>query len=123
MQTIAAVRVRVVTPLTIPAEKADRVLLNVHGDGFKVGLYGFQDRLACLPNRRRTTFMWGPIRQRIRCSPLFADPKGLDAQIVLREALPHAFWKNVDLPESNEANQIMASFFDKSYAGNYRISR
>ena len=31
---IAGVPVRVVTPLTIPAEKQDRVLLNLHGGGF-----------------------------------------------------------------------------------------
>jgi monoterpene epsilon-lactone hydrolase len=31
---IASVPVRVVTPLTIPAEKQDRVLINLHGGGF-----------------------------------------------------------------------------------------
>lgn len=33
-QTIAEVPVRIVTPLTIPADKQDRVLINVHGGGF-----------------------------------------------------------------------------------------
>ncbi len=37
---------------------------------------------------------------------------GADAQLVVFEALPHAFWNNVDLPESREANEIMAHFFD-----------
>lgn len=38
---------------------------------------------------------------------------GVDAQLVVFEALPHAFWNNPDLPESKEAHQIMARFFDK----------
>ncbi len=33
-ETIAAVPVRIVTPLTIPADKQDRVLINIHGGGF-----------------------------------------------------------------------------------------
>jgi epsilon-lactone hydrolase len=37
---------------------------------------------------------------------------GVDAQLVVFEALPHAFWNNVSLPESREAYQIMANFFD-----------
>lgn len=75
-------------------------------------------------------------------SPLFADLKGMpptlfitstrdlllsgtaildraflragdEAQLVVFEALPHAFWNNPDLPESKEADRIMAGFFDK----------
>jgi epsilon-lactone hydrolase len=38
---------------------------------------------------------------------------GVDAQLVVFEALPHAFWNNVSLPESREAYKIMADFFDK----------
>jgi len=38
---------------------------------------------------------------------------GVDAQLVVFEALPHAFWNNVALPESREADGIMARFFDK----------
>jgi monoterpene epsilon-lactone hydrolase len=38
---------------------------------------------------------------------------GVDAQLVVFEALPHAFWNNAALPESKEADQIMAGFFDK----------
>ncbi len=36
---------------------------------------------------------------------------GVDAQLVVFEALPHAFWYNPALPESLEANHIMADFF------------
>lgn len=38
---------------------------------------------------------------------------GVDAQLVVFEALPHAFWNNPTLPESKEADQIMARFFEK----------
>lgn len=38
---------------------------------------------------------------------------GVDAQLVVFEALTHAFWNDVNLPESREANDIMARFFDK----------
>lgn len=37
---------------------------------------------------------------------------GVDAELVVFEALPHAFWNNPALPESKEADQIMAKFFD-----------
>jgi monoterpene epsilon-lactone hydrolase len=37
---------------------------------------------------------------------------GVDAQLVVFEALPHAFWNNPDLPESQEAHHLMATFFD-----------
>ncbi|HEX6546386.1 MAG TPA: alpha/beta hydrolase fold domain-containing protein, partial [Bryobacteraceae bacterium] len=39
---------------------------------------------------------------------------GVDARLVVFEALPHAFWNDPHLPESKEADQIMANFFDKS---------
>lgn len=38
---------------------------------------------------------------------------GVDAQLVVFEALPHAFWNEPSLPESKEADQIMANFFIK----------
>jgi epsilon-lactone hydrolase len=38
---------------------------------------------------------------------------GVEAQLVVFEALPHAFWHNPDLPESKEADQLMATFFDR----------
>lgn len=37
---------------------------------------------------------------------------GSDAHLVVFEALPHAFWNDADLPESREADEIMAHFFD-----------
>lgn len=36
---------------------------------------------------------------------------GVDAQLVVYDALPHAFWYNPKLPEAIEANHIMADFF------------
>jgi monoterpene epsilon-lactone hydrolase len=74
-------------------------------------------------------------------SPLFADLKGMpptllvtstrdillsdtstfhrallragdDAQLVVFDALPHAFWYHFELPETQEALGIMAKFFE-----------
>jgi len=36
---------------------------------------------------------------------------GVDARLVLFDALPHAFWLDPLLPESIEANHMMADFF------------
>lgn len=38
---------------------------------------------------------------------------GNDAQLVVFEALPHAFWYQFQLPETKEALEIMAKFFDE----------
>ncbi|HEY1462231.1 MAG TPA: alpha/beta hydrolase fold domain-containing protein, partial [Terriglobales bacterium] len=38
---------------------------------------------------------------------------GVDAQLVVFEALPHAFWYHFELPETNEALNLMAKFFDQ----------
>ncbi len=38
---------------------------------------------------------------------------GVDARLVVFDALPHAFWYNPQLPESLEANHVMADFFVK----------
>ena len=38
---------------------------------------------------------------------------GVDAHMVMFDALPHAFWYNPQLPEAIEANQMMADFFVK----------
>lgn len=38
---------------------------------------------------------------------------GVDAQLVLFDGLPHAFWYDPNLPESIEANHLMADFFLK----------
>jgi epsilon-lactone hydrolase len=39
---------------------------------------------------------------------------GVNAQLIVFEALPHAFWYHFQLPESKEALQIMANFFDEN---------
>ncbi|MGO8720365.1 MAG: alpha/beta hydrolase [Acidobacteriaceae bacterium] len=39
---------------------------------------------------------------------------GVDAHLIVFEGLPHAFWNDVALPESREADQDMAKFFDKN---------
>ena len=39
---------------------------------------------------------------------------GDDAQLVVFEALPHAFWNDSSLPETKEADEIMARFFSKN---------
>jgi epsilon-lactone hydrolase len=36
---------------------------------------------------------------------------GVDARLVVFDALPHAFWYQSGLPESIEASHIMANFF------------
>ncbi|MEI9979146.1 MAG: alpha/beta hydrolase [Edaphobacter sp.] len=41
---------------------------------------------------------------------------GVDARLVLFDALPHAFWYNSALPESIEANHIIADFILKQLA-------
>jgi monoterpene epsilon-lactone hydrolase len=38
---------------------------------------------------------------------------GVDAQLVVFEALPHGFWNEYDLPESREALGIVAKFFNQ----------
>jgi epsilon-lactone hydrolase len=41
---------------------------------------------------------------------------GVDAQLVVFEALPHAFWYDYRLPETREALSLMAGFFDARLA-------
>jgi len=41
---------------------------------------------------------------------------GDDAQLVVFEALPHAFWYHFQLPETKEALELMAKFFDDKVA-------
>jgi acetyl esterase/lipase len=38
---------------------------------------------------------------------------GVETQLVVFEALQHAFWNDPGLPESREADQDIADFFDK----------
>jgi len=41
---------------------------------------------------------------------------GDDAQLIVFEALPHAFWYHFQLPETKEAIELMAKFFDQKLA-------
>jgi acetyl esterase/lipase len=41
---------------------------------------------------------------------------GVDAHLVVFEALPHAFWYHFQLPETKEALEVMAKFFDEKLA-------
>jgi len=41
---------------------------------------------------------------------------GVDARLVVFDALPHAFWYDPNLPEAQEANHTMADFFVKELA-------
>lgn len=41
---------------------------------------------------------------------------GDDAQLIVFEALPHAFWYHFQLPETKEALDMMAKFFDEKLA-------
>ena len=50
--------------------------------------------------------------QMVTLFPVAAVGSGFTETITLEEALPHAFWNNPKLPESKEANALMAKFFD-----------
>lgn len=39
--------------------------------------------------------------------------KGVDARLVVFEAMPHAHWAWLDIPESHEAFEMMAGFFNR----------
>jgi len=41
---------------------------------------------------------------------------GDEAQLVVFEAMPHAFWYHFDFPETHEALELMAKFFDEKLA-------
>jgi monoterpene epsilon-lactone hydrolase len=41
---------------------------------------------------------------------------GIDARLVVFDALPHAFWYDASLPESIEASHIMADFMLRQLA-------
>jgi len=42
---------------------------------------------------------------------------GVPVELVVFDALPHAFWNNPDLPEAKEADHIMADFFTRHWSG------
>lgn len=41
---------------------------------------------------------------------------GVDSQLLVFEALPHAFWYHFQLPETKQALEMMANFFDEKLA-------
>lgn len=45
---------------------------------------------------------------------------GVDAELVVFEGLNHCFWYDPTLPESREADQIMADFFDRHLGAAHR---
>jgi acetyl esterase/lipase len=36
--------------------------------------------------------------------------KGVDARLVMFDGLPHAFWAYMAIPESDQANEVVARF-------------
>jgi len=109
------------------------------------GLRGLQGPLNDPPNTLPDPPYVGPTDRRDPVlSPVFADLKGMpptlfitserdlllsgtsilhrafleagnrNAQLVVFEALPHAYWNQFKLPESIEAHHLMANFFDKA---------
>jgi monoterpene epsilon-lactone hydrolase len=40
---------------------------------------------------------------------------GVDAQLLVFEAMPHAFWYHFEFPETREALDLMAKFFDEKW--------
>jgi len=47
----------------------------------------------------------------------------VDAQLVVFEAMPHAHWYEIQLPEGKEALQIMADFFNTKLGASTAISQ
>jgi acetyl esterase/lipase len=41
---------------------------------------------------------------------------GVDARLVVFDALPHAFWYHFEFPETHEALRLMAQFLDEKVA-------
>jgi dipeptidyl aminopeptidase/acylaminoacyl peptidase len=42
--------------------------------------------------------------------------KGADARLVVFDAMPHAHWYTVGIPEATQALELMARFFDEQLA-------
>ncbi len=109
------------------------------------GLRGLQGPLNDPPNTLPDPeYVGSTDRRNPALSPVFADLKGMpptlfitserdlllsgtsilhraflnagnsDAELVVFEGLPHAYWNQFKLPESVEAHHLMANFFDKA---------
>jgi len=131
--SVAGVRTDIITPLDTPQANRGRVLINLHFPG----ALGPSDPNhpaddAYVGNTNRKNPVLSPIFSDLRNWPpsllmtstrdlLLSDTvmfhlallrEGNDAQLVVFEALPHAFWYNFQLPETKQALEIMARFFD-----------
>ena len=87
------------TPLTDP------ILSPIHGD-----ISRFPPTLLVTSTR---DFLLSP-------TSIFAralTEKGVDARLVVFDGLPHAFWAYMDIPESDQANELIARFFKDKVAG------
>ena len=86
------------------ADPADAVLSPIHADlhGMPPALFITSERDALLSP---TTNLH---RAYLRA--------GVDARLVVFDGLPHAFWYHAEMPESIEANRIMAEFFVRQLA-------
>ncbi|SEH19672.1 Acetyl esterase/lipase [Sphingopyxis sp. YR583] len=81
------------TPLTDP------ILSPIHGDVSR-----FPPTLLVTSTR---DFLLSP-------TSIFAralTEQGVDARLVVFDGLPHAFWAYMDIPESDQANELIARFF------------
>ena len=187
---IPGVTVRVVKPPEIPAEKKDRVLVNLHGGGFVTDSGSMLESIpiASLTRTKVVTVLYrlapankfpaavddviAVYREILNVpgldgarppepggsrdaqylgdrdprdplvSPIYADlagwpptlcvsgtrdlllsgtvnfhrallRKGVDARLVVFDAMPHAHWYMVGIPEATEALELMARFFDE----------
>lgn len=93
VSAIAGVPVRVVTPLSIPQSNADRVLMNVHGGGFRVDSGSFTESIpiAYLTQTRVVSVLY-------RLAPEHPYPAAVDdAVAVYRELLKTHEPRNIGL--------------------------
>lgn len=82
----------------------DPVLSPIHGD-----VSGFPPTLLLSSTR---DFLLSP-------TAIFArrlTGKGVDARLVVFDGLPHAFWGYMDIPETDEANELIARFLKDKLA-------
>ena len=92
-ETIAGIPVRIITPPDIPAEKKDRVLINVHGGGFQAdwGSVAETIPIASLTKTKVVAVLY-------RLSPDYAFPAALEDTIaVYKELLKTYKPKNIAL--------------------------
>jgi monoterpene epsilon-lactone hydrolase len=76
--TIAGIPVLIITPLVVPAEKQDRVLINIHGGGFKVDSGSLTETVP-IANLTQTKV----IAVLYRLAPEHPFPAGLDDAVAV----------------------------------------